>query len=153
MLRWWKRSGRAQWGWAAGQPCPPASARTGWGLPSVVVVPGLCPLRGSGRPCCSSSIAKGGNLMGFNKIPVSNRSLGEVYVSACPIDWGPWCILFFSLSQPPVWRMICERQLETWNLLAVSSVNYTLASSCSHPGYVFSPDGPTTLPFWQVVFS
>lgn len=63
---------------------------------SIVVTPVLCPLQGSASPCCS--IAKGGSLMGFNKIPVPSRSLGEVYMSACPTDGGPWLMVSLSLS-------------------------------------------------------
>lgn len=35
--------------------------------------------------------------MGFNKIIEPNRSLGQVCMSTCPIDWKPWCLVFLSL--------------------------------------------------------
>lgn len=67
-------------------PCP--SARTAWGHLSIAVVPGLC-FAGLSQTFL--------HWMGFNKRTEPNRSLGQVCMSTCPIDWKPWCLVFLSL--------------------------------------------------------
>lgn len=62
-------------------PCP--SARTAWGHLSIVVVPGLCPLRGSARPSCT----------GWASIKEQSLTGAWGKFVCQPV---PWCLVFLS---------------------------------------------------------